>query len=845
LQTGNGHKINERWLVSIILTMAAYLSGIAYGHDGYLLLPEHPDQEVGVPFVLESVQQLWLKFHPHKDSIDFEASSEPEDLPPLEKLERFSDMTNKLLPVIEDINRMRDCERFLTKKQRDEREKRIMEAERTSKGKVKSLEREQAARLQTKSEFNPDGVPDYTDATQRMVKTLNSIRLIYPLLINMLNHEFRNDVELKIGKQTIDGGGRGTKRAWLLGDYVSDLGSKKNLHSIRDNMSHVLRALLPADEVSQIMKGNFEWKGLAKRCLARSDIPESAPNPLKLLNLSEDLLSKARQHDVALMNYIGEGRQNNSQHAFSQAVGNLKRRLDKLLGNRFQGCRLEVYGSCLSDLSIGKASDVDISIHIPLLKKAKLKFEKGLLSPARYESEVKTHVYRVTGSLKDGGRDFFDIQAVARARVPVVKGCYRFAENPYTQDGSLCFDICFFNDIAVRNSTLLRDYTEVDPRSKDLMLAVKKWAKEHKICSAADERMSSYAWVVLVIFYLQQIDILPNLQSEDLMKATGFKVDPTNNSLHYINALNTAFVPWYLVKKSKAWQQPEEIKNIPVSVLLHGFFHFLSTFPSAFYAVSMRTESTFIPKSSARNCSLSFLCIEDPFETFVSHCPHDLAGPVSWKGQVEITALLAEGEKYARSVLLQDIESKVGELWVTPERVKKQVHNGKGQTKKQTQNNKDSAKNKGKKQQAANKPQNRHPPKKNNRQPQKTQAVDLMDVDVDRDHDMVDVDPVDNNNEADGGKSGSKNHRGKNHNRSKDKSGNQKEGQKPETSGEQGGGVAKINKKPGKEFNRGKPRKKKNPPQPNNDEDHLSSSHLLGTRKGHSVETSLSLAAQV
>eukprot|EP00545_Synedropsis_sp_CCMP1620_P011145 CAMPEP_0119021088 /NCGR_PEP_ID=MMETSP1176-20130426/25278_1 /TAXON_ID=265551 /ORGANISM="Synedropsis recta cf, Strain CCMP1620" /LENGTH=54 /DNA_ID=CAMNT_0006975619 /DNA_START=51 /DNA_END=211 /DNA_ORIENTATION=- len=54
-------------------------------------------------------------------------------------------MTNKLIPVIEDVEKMRDCERFLTRKQRDEREQRIKDSERTSQGKIQSLEREQEA----------------------------------------------------------------------------------------------------------------------------------------------------------------------------------------------------------------------------------------------------------------------------------------------------------------------------------------------------------------------------------------------------------------------------------------------------------------------------------------------------------------------------------------------------------------------------------------------------------------------------------------------------------------------------------------------------------------------------
>jgi DNA polymerase sigma len=131
--------------------------------------------------------------------------------------------------------------------------------------------------------------------------------------------------------------------------------------------------------------------------------------------------------------------------------------------------------------------------------------------------------------------------------VPLVKGSYRFAKNPYTLDGSLNFDICFLNDIAVRNSLLLRDYTDVCPLSKSLIIAVKKWAKDHQICSAAEDRLSSYAWTLLAIFYLQQIRMIPNLQCRNLMANAGY--EPGNDKLHCVNALDTAYVPWGHVKR--------------------------------------------------------------------------------------------------------------------------------------------------------------------------------------------------------------------------------------------------------------------------------------------------------
>ena len=678
--------------------MAGYLSGIVFTREGYLLLPNHEAQGNGghgcddcKPLVLDSVEQLWLKLHPHCQEIHFVstlAATDPSEdsasptaantaskssttgRAQLSDLIRFRDMSNKVLPILEDIDKMKDKQRFLVREERVERDRRIRYAESNqSQRHIAALEREQNAHQKHASagggsggDSNLDGdqddATDYSNATLRVVKTLNSIRLIAPILVQLLNHELQNDTSLTIGKESIaETKNRKSKgRRWMLGEYVYDIGSGKNFHCLRTKLRQIVRPLGTSDEIDDLMDGNVNWAELLRRWYTKSQSPMPS-----LLELNEEQRANARAHDAALKQYLqDEACDNGQSDLFASAVRRLKQKLDYVLQGRFRGCRLQVYGSCLSNLSIGISSDVDMSIHIPELKDAKDRFERGTMTAKKYDSILKRHVYAVRGRLLEFNQDFFDTEAVARARVPVVKGTYRFAENPHTNDGSLAFDICFFNDIAVRNSTLIRDYTEVCQASKDLMMAVKKWAKDHRICSSADQKLSSYAWMILVIHYLQQIGLLPNLQCAELMKKAGF--DAGSDPTHTINALNTAFVPWEQVKQMNAWDLPAELAEVPVSVLLHGFFHYLSThFPSRLLAASIRT-SAMIPKPLSNKCSLSFLCIEDPFETFDSHCPHELGSPADIKAQMEIMNLLAESERHVHAVLLGE----EGDLWTRP-----------------------------------------------------------------------------------------------------------------------------------------------------------------------------------
>jgi hypothetical protein len=195
------------------------------------------------------------------------------------------------------------------------------------------------------------------------------------------------------------------------------------------------------------------------------------------------------------------------------------------------------------------------------------------------------------------------------------------------------------------------------------MLTVKRWTKAYEINSAKDNYISSYAWMNLVIFYLQCFNFVPNLQCPHLMKAVGVTPDP-EEFWHSVNNLDTCSLTFTQIVQANAWKQPEELKDIPVSGLLYGFFEFYSNrFPSSFFAISIKRGDVSLPKLTCRKRSV-FLCIEDPFETFDSHCPHDLGTPASEGCASEMYKYMCEGEAYLRGILTG--QKKATGLWPKP-----------------------------------------------------------------------------------------------------------------------------------------------------------------------------------
>lgn len=126
--------------------------------------------------------------------------------------------------------------------------------------------------------------------------------------------------------------------------------------------------------------------------------------------------------------------------------------------------------------------------------------------PKQEYFSYKSHVVdRLVQLLEAHG--FTDILGLPRARVPIVK-----FRDPQT---GLCCDLGIDNLVAIRNSQLLRDYVRFDPRVRSLAYLVKYWTKQRDINNPYRGTLSSYTYVLLVLFYLMHRPrpVIPCLQA--------------------------------------------------------------------------------------------------------------------------------------------------------------------------------------------------------------------------------------------------------------------------------------------------------------------------------------------
>nr|XP_043628434.1 UTP:RNA uridylyltransferase 1 [Erigeron canadensis]XP_043628435.1 UTP:RNA uridylyltransferase 1 [Erigeron canadensis]XP_043628436.1 UTP:RNA uridylyltransferase 1 [Erigeron canadensis] len=253
--------------------------------------------------------------------------------------------------------------------------------------------------------------------------------------------------------------------------------------------------------------------------------------------------------------------------------------LDKHVTKEWPGARLFLYGSCANSFGFRK-SDIDVC----------LAMGDGDID----KSEI---LLKLADILKSDNLE--NVQALTRARVPIVK-----LMDPVT--GISC-DICVNNLLAVINTKLLRDYSKIDVRLRQLAFIVKHWAKSRGVNETYQGTLSSYAYVLMCIHFLQQRkpSILPCLQGMEIT----YNVNVDNVECSYFDQVDKL-------------QGFGSRNGESIAQLVWAFFNYWAyCHDYANDVISIRTGSIVSKREKDWTRRVGndrhLICIEDPFE--VSH----------------------------------------------------------------------------------------------------------------------------------------------------------------------------------------------------------------------------------
>ncbi|KAF5391962.1 hypothetical protein D9757_003284 [Collybiopsis confluens] len=209
----------------------------------------------------------------------------------------------------------------------------------------------------------------------------------------------------------------------------------------------------------------------------------------------------------------------------------------------------------------------------------------------------------------------FHVKPLPHARIPIVK--LSLDPSPGLPLGIAC-DIGFENRLALENTRLLMCYAMIDPtRVRTMVLFLKVWSKRRKINSPYKGTLSSYGYVLLVIYFLVHVKnppVLPNLQQMPPLR-------PISKKETHLGGYNT----WFFDDIDLLRQRWHSDNTETVAELLIDFFRYYSRdFPYNSGVASIRAG---ILKKEAKgwqsdstpgryyNDERNRLCVEDPFET--------------------------------------------------------------------------------------------------------------------------------------------------------------------------------------------------------------------------------------
>nr|XP_020661480.1 terminal uridylyltransferase 7 [Pogona vitticeps]XP_020661481.1 terminal uridylyltransferase 7 [Pogona vitticeps]XP_020661482.1 terminal uridylyltransferase 7 [Pogona vitticeps] len=174
-----------------------------------------------------------------------------------------------------------------------------------------------------------------------------------------------------------------------------------------------------------------------------------------------------------------------------QAREYIRQNLERFIQQEFPGTKLNLFGSSKNGFGF-KQSDLDICMTIEGLETA-----EGL-DCIRIIEELARVLKKHSG--------LRNILPITTAKVPIVKF--------FHVRSGLEVDISLYNTLALHNTRLLSCYAAIDPRVKYLCYTMKVFTKMCDIGDASRGSLSSYAYTLMVLYFLQQRNppVIPVLQ---------------------------------------------------------------------------------------------------------------------------------------------------------------------------------------------------------------------------------------------------------------------------------------------------------------------------------------------
>ncbi|NWI90376.1 TUT7 uridylyltransferase, partial [Pitta sordida] len=264
-----------------------------------------------------------------------------------------------------------------------------------------------------------------------------------------------------------------------------------------------------------------------------------------------------------------------------RAREHIRQNLEIFIKQDFPGTRLDLFGSSKNGFGF-KQSDLDICMTVDGLETA-----EGLDCIRIIEDLAK--VLKKQPGLRN-------VLPITTAKVPIVKF--------FHVRSGLEVDISLYNTLALHNTRLLSSYAAIDSRVKYLCYTMKVFTKMCDIGDASRGSLSSYAYTLMVLYFLQQrnppvIPVLQEIYKES--KKPEILVDGWN--VYFFDKIEELSIVW-----------PDYGKNTEsVGQLWLGLLRFYTEeFDFKEHVICIRRKN--LLTTFKKQWTSKYIVIEDPFD---------------------------------------------------------------------------------------------------------------------------------------------------------------------------------------------------------------------------------------
>ncbi|XP_049884280.1 uncharacterized protein LOC126379533 [Pectinophora gossypiella] len=255
----------------------------------------------------------------------------------------------------------------------------------------------------------------------------------------------------------------------------------------------------------------------------------------------------------------------------------LKQDLQRHFRRLWPDCKLEVFGSIPKGLAL-VTSDIDLYVHIPDVKDT-----PGNLVRIAADILKIDDSYKIIGTFPDN-------------EVPLLKLRHEPTGQPV--------DVVFSHFNLKTENELIKYLFYADHRTLKLMVVIKHWTNMHQI--AVPPFMPGVSWSLMVIFYLQQINIFPPIN--ELQKDTPPEM---------LENWNVAFEQHF------KYIYPSE-NNDSLYKLLGGFFSYYADFDFENNMISI-----FLGSPVKRELFKKIETVPDVFDLYKYNVKNNLSDPIN------------------------------------------------------------------------------------------------------------------------------------------------------------------------------------------------------------------------